>query len=209
MSEREEIASTLQHIADGEAEGEFFTSSEARAATLRRAAQLLQAPALSDQDQEEPCGSCNGIGLKRQPDGGTVPTFHCPTCKGTGKKPKPDPQCEGGGEVGTASLMFASITRKGRKGMNGAELIAAERERQVSEEGWSPEHDDDHADGSLRRAAICYARLELGGGWDVPNDWPWEPESWKPRDDITCLVKAGALIAAEIDRLQRAGGREA
>lgn len=86
---------------------------------------------------------------------------------------------------------------------DGATLIAAERRRQVEQEGWTPEHDDAHTDESLRRAALCYARLELGGGWDVPDDWPWEPEAWKPRDNVTCLVKAGALLAAEIDRLQR------
>ena len=38
------------------------------------------------------------------------------------------------------------------------------------------------------------------------SDWPWPPEFWKPSDDpVRNLVKAGALIAAEIDR--QAGGQ--
>lgn len=83
----------------------------------------------------------------------------------------------------------------------GAELIAAERERQVAAEGWTPQHDAGHADGVLARAAACYAiparlrRLDL---------WPWESRYWKPSPDdrVRELVKAGALLAAEIDRLK-------
>lgn len=34
------------------------------------------------------------------------------------------------------------------------------------------------------------------------TNWPWREESFKPSDDqIRNLTKAGALIAAEIDRL--------
>ncbi len=43
----------------------------------------------------------------------------------------------------------------------GIELIAQERQRQVSEEGWTAEHDDGHTDQELARAASCYA-----------NPWP-------------------------------------
>jgi hypothetical protein len=95
----------------------------------------------------------------------------------------------------------------------GVFLIAAERHRQMSAEGWTPEHDDEHADAALVCAAICYA--EAGSGFDleispsrtqkVPFLWPWEESWWKPSDDLVRnLAKAGALIAAEIDRLQRA-----
>lgn len=113
-------------------------------------------------------------------------------------------------------------------GMTGIELIAAERQRQIDQEGWTPEHDDEHADGSLSAAAACYAlpkpimarrtvtRDESGGRGDcpvwrpvtfcVPKLWPssWAPEYWNPKDRVRDLVRAGALIAAEIDRLQRA-----
>lgn len=40
----------------------------------------------------------------------------------------------------------------------------------------------------------------------VPSGWPFDPPSWKPGDRVRELVKAGALIAAEIDRLIRTTG---
>ena len=84
--------------------------------------------------------------------------------------------------------------------MNGAELIAAERLRHTEVEGWTPEHDDEHTDGELASAAAAYI---FPDGHD--HFWPWDESWWKPSDDpIRNLAKAGALIAAEIDRLQRA-----
>lgn len=91
----------------------------------------------------------------------------------------------------------------------GAELIAAERQRQIEVEGWTPGHDASHLNGDLARAALCYAVAGMPG-YDTPasrkdgpmGGWPWNEEWWKPSDDpIRNLVKAGALIAAEIDRL--------
>lgn len=97
--------------------------------------------------------------------------------------------------------------------MTGAELIAAERERQVTEEKWTPEHDDKHRHGELAEAASCYSDLaayQASGiaanrtNMERPMGWPWESSWWKPsRDNKRNLIKAGALIAAEIDRLQR------
>lgn len=86
--------------------------------------------------------------------------------------------------------------------MSGAELIAAERERQVKVEKWSAEHDDEQSRGQLLRAAECYSKAARTGTLDY-NMWPWELLWWKPADSVRMLVKAGALIAAEIDRLQR------
>lgn len=91
--------------------------------------------------------------------------------------------------------------------MNGAELIAVERQRQVEQEGWTPEHDDAHSDGEMVRAAVCYM-AHATTGVVFRGQWPWEAESWKPADPIRSLAKAGALIAAEIDRLQRADSGE-
>lgn len=92
-----------------------------------------------------------------------------------------------------------------QEGMTGAELIAAERQRQIEEEGWTPEHDADHSDKQLAHAAkayiIEYERPWEGEGFAPPLAWPWHADWWKPRDPIRNLVKAGALIAAEIDRL--------
>ncbi len=80
----------------------------------------------------------------------------------------------------------------------GIELIAAERRRQVEVEGWTPEHDAEHVNGELAVAASCYAT----GDYAM---WPWAPEWLKPKDRLSDLVRAGALIAAEIDRLLAAG----
>jgi hypothetical protein len=100
---------------------------------------------------------------------------------------------------------------------NGAELIAAERTRQIMVEGWTDSHDDEHDGGQMTAAAYCYgalARRQADGkirskaeNIGAPSGWPWEQAWWKPSDDpIRNLVKAGALVAAEIDRLQRASG---
>jgi hypothetical protein len=102
------------------------------------------------------------------------------------------------------------------------QLIAAERDRQVSREDYSAKHDDSHADGEIACAAACYAlpeshrrysrrhhELSENGGrdlvWWTPTHWPdgWEFKA-SPKDRVRELVKAGALIAAEIDRLLRA-----
>lgn len=98
--------------------------------------------------------------------------------------------------------------------MNGTELIAQERQRQIEVEGWTPEHDDEHNTCELLDAALCYAGvagsqvLDSDGGTEAKtamlSEWPWDDARWKPLPDaIRNLVKAGALIAAEIDRLQR------
>jgi hypothetical protein len=93
----------------------------------------------------------------------------------------------------------------------GSGMIAEERARQMVVEGWTPAHDDNHRDQELAFAAKAYTEaaiaVERGAFGDytvVPIEWPWATEWWKPTiDPIPNLVKAGALIAAEIDRLQR------
>ena len=94
----------------------------------------------------------------------------------------------------------------------GIELISAERDRQIDEERWTSQHDDKHTDFELGKAADSYLNTvinpdEEGDENGKPRpawDWPWDKKWWKPSDDpIRNLVKAGALIAAEIDRLQR------
>lgn len=93
------------------------------------------------------------------------------------------------------------------------EEIAAERARQINAEGWTPEHDDEHTDGALAVAAGCYAQRAGGVGVLVqgkpPTWWPWDASWWKPQDPRRNLIKAGALIVAEIERLDRAAQRGA
>lgn len=90
----------------------------------------------------------------------------------------------------------------------GIERIAAERRRQIKAEGFGPEHDSGNLDGEMIRAALCYAMHADLGQEEYPRGldlWPWAAAWWKPSDDpIRDLEKAGALIAAEIDRRLRA-----
>ena len=83
--------------------------------------------------------------------------------------------------------------------------VLAERQRQISEEGWTPEHDDDHDRGELAAAAATYA-LSAAACCTVPHwrTWPFQGHWWKTTDDRRDLVKSGALILAEIERLDRA-----
>ncbi len=91
----------------------------------------------------------------------------------------------------------------------GLALIAAERQRQLDVEGWSPEHDDRYQESELAAAAACYALASVldeadkrRGGWF--SFWPWTPSWWKPTTAERDLAKAGALCAAELDRRLRA-----
>ena len=106
--------------------------------------------------------------------------------------------------------------------MKGTDLIVAERRRQIEKEGWTAEHDDEHDGGELAWAAVCYAAPDMvyaadnieadetGVDLRLRDPWPWD-ETWdkrkkhgrKNRGRIRQLQIAGALIAAELDRLLR------
>jgi len=116
---------------------------------------------------------------------------------------------------------------------DGLRLIAKERIRQIEEEGWIAAHDDLYnPDGELLAAAVCYAtpmkvfkKEKLHGGLQFVDPWPWsmdldkrmvygvnrrdyagvipDPETYTQLEKIDLLAKAGALIAAEIDREMR------
>ncbi|MDB5531573.1 MAG: hypothetical protein JWR51_4676 [Devosia sp.] len=93
-------------------------------------------------------------------------------------------------------------------------LIVAERQRQISVEGWTPAHDDEHDDGAMLRAAVLYIWhgtdrqanqvFILSADYNVPQGWPWDAQWWKPKDRRSNLIRAGALCLAEHDRLVRA-----
>lgn len=80
--------------------------------------------------------------------------------------------------------------------------VLAERRRQVTSEGYTHEQDDRYTDGELREAAACYIVAEGSPGL-VPELWPWPATYWKPTNLRRDLVKAGALILADIERLDR------
>lgn len=87
--------------------------------------------------------------------------------------------------------------------------IATERLRQIDGEGWTRDHDDAHNDFEMARAAACYAvapwRRTEHAYLPRPFSWPWAEGWWKPSTNRRDLIKAAALIVAEIERLDRAG----
>jgi hypothetical protein len=112
--------------------------------------------------------------------------------------------------------------------INGVERIRLERVRQIDEKKYDQAHDDEHDDGEIALAAVCYASYAAGyrvfikkdfaAGMSFVDPWPWsirfdardygdgnalqDPNLNCP-EEIRLLEKAGALIAAEIDRLLR------
>ena len=93
---------------------------------------------------------------------------------------------------------------------------------------FAPEHDDGHKDREMARAAQAYVHHYIARSWTIDNDlnlgttletytsepapdeWPeeWDGSWWKPKGKIEDLTRAGALIAAEIDRLNRLAARQ-
>lgn len=115
-------------------------------------------------------------------------------------------------------MKLAALLSAVRCVSDGVACILIERQRQINAEGWTPEHDDQHTRGELAAAAVCYAnyaahqvewpdapRLTREHYTTAPGKlWPWDSEWLKlSPDPIRNLEKAGALIAAEIDRLKR------
>lgn len=94
----------------------------------------------------------------------------------------------------------------------GAALIHLERERQIKKEGWTPEHDAQHTSFELINAACAYLVISREREFnhpEIPDQldthlaavlWPWNEEYFKPQSSLRNLIRAGALIAAEIDR---------
>ncbi|MHA0048620.1 hypothetical protein [Deinococcus sp. PEB2-67] len=90
--------------------------------------------------------------------------------------------------------------------------VVTERDRHLTTEGWTPEHDDQYTDGSLAQAAAAYLAASVHGPAAGMECWPWDLEWFKPgnplhvpEDRLRCLDKAGALLLAERERLDRAG----
>ncbi|EMO5084396.1 hypothetical protein RZM82_002715 [Pseudomonas aeruginosa] len=92
--------------------------------------------------------------------------------------------------------------------------VQAERLRQVEAEGWTPEHDDEHACDEIAAFACFYAMPPAARDWDASSTGYGDtlgeailPEGWEPKtgDRRRDLVKACALALAEIERLDRAG----
>lgn len=87
--------------------------------------------------------------------------------------------------------------------MNGIELIQKEREKQITVHGYTPEHDTMYENKELMFGALSYLNTAIYNSLIGDEDWPFAKEYFKPGTDIVeNLSKAGAFIAAEIDRIQ-------
>lgn len=98
--------------------------------------------------------------------------------------------------------------------------VINERQRQINQEFYSTENDDEYKQNELLRAAVCYAENVVRRGWvfdsnfgpdvyqeeEVPDLWPWDLDFWKPKSPRRDLVRAAALIIAEIERIDRSTG---
>lgn len=98
--------------------------------------------------------------------------------------------------------------------------VINERQRQINQEFYSTENDDEYKQNELLRAAVCYAENVVRRGWvfdsnfgpdvyqeeEAPDLWPWDLDFWKPRNPRRDLVRAAALLIAEIERIDRSTG---
>ncbi|EOH1821285.1 hypothetical protein ACLU4V_000820 [Pseudomonas aeruginosa] len=188
-------------------------------ATLARVAELESATSYIEVRQ---CVNCRHIGINDAADYAA-----CHDCRWTGPEPDEDkcpgcagencmaaacPECGGRYELVAEANIATPVAQAGQVPQAWLD-VQAERRRQVEAEGWTPEHDDEHADGQMAQAAGCYALHAGGIGTDWPDGrqngsalfWPWDKDSWKPTTPRRDLVKACALALAEIERLDRAG----
>jgi hypothetical protein len=148
----------------------------------------------------------------------------CPLCLGCYLTDSLCPECDGTAVSKKASTNVGRKLRSVLKTQSrGARLITKERQRQIEVEGFNHKHDDAHIFGELARAAAVYAMgtrniftgFPRGPSRRCPSPtltniapvWPFSQEydKRKKHSRIRQLEIAGALIAAEIDRLLRGG----
>ncbi|HBA3988989.1 TPA: hypothetical protein J5U09_004392 [Escherichia coli] len=107
-------------------------------------------------------------------------------------------------ETQATDAFLAEVRAQGVKSLsNAVQSVIAERQRHQSAEGWTPEHDDQYSKSQLLWASSCYVLNAIHPFNRIPFGWPWTPEWWKPTNPRRDMVKAGALILAEIKRIDR------
>ena len=139
-----------------------------------------------------------------------------PTTESNGDSAQPLPPTSEPGAADESAAALAALTAEAMKANPSlagvvemaAELageVLTERLRQILEEGRGAEQDDAYTDYQLARAAVCYA---IRGAHLAPHKaalyWPWNPAAFKPTGTDRDLIKAAALILAELQRRQRA-----
>ncbi|HHL2196434.1 TPA: hypothetical protein ACQ3YW_005926 [Pseudomonas aeruginosa] len=165
------------------------------------------------------CVNCRHIGINDAADYAA-----CHDCRWTGPEPDEDkcpgcagencmaaacPECGGRYELVAEANIATPVAQAGQVPQAWLD-VQAERRRQITAEGWTPEH----SHGQMARASACYALA----GSSAPNDetaallvslaWPWDQQWWKPTSARRDLVKACTLALAEIERLDRAAATQ-
>ena len=79
-------------------------------------------------------------------------------------------------------------------------LVKEEREKQINKHGYTVAYDRQHHDKAVLHGALAYLNSTIYSSTVGIEDWPFEKESFKPEGDIKNLVKAAAMIIAEIDK---------
>ncbi|MFF6503562.1 hypothetical protein ACET4S_00315 [Pseudomonas aeruginosa] len=172
---------------------------------------LTQAQHSAGYAEARQCVNCRHIGINDAADYAA-----CHDCRWTGPEPDEDkcpgcagencmaaacPECGGRYELVAEAKISTPAAQAGQVPQAWLD-VQAERRRQVEAEGWTPEHDDLYCAAELPRAAAAY--ILNGANDEAPAIWPFSAKWWKPRDARSNYVRAGALILAEIERLDRA-----
>ncbi|OHP18375.1 zinc ribbon domain-containing protein [Pseudomonas aeruginosa] len=183
-----------------------------RDAALARVAELESATSHIEVRQ---CVNCRHVGINDAADYAA-----CHDCRWTGPEPDEDkcpgcgsencmaaacPECGGRYEL-VAEANIATPVAQGGQVPQAWLDVQAERRRQIEAKGWTPEHDDLYCSAELPRAAAAY--ILNGANDEAPAIWPFVAKWWKPRDARSNYVRAGALILAEIERLDRAAANQ-
>lgn len=107
------------------------------------------------------------------------------------------------GDAAAEEVLTLAVEHAAERLTPGAREVAAERHRQITEEGYNQDADLAYDAGTLGRAAGSYllaASADHPESTPVPGSWPWTAETWKPSADRRRnLVKAAALLVAEVD----------
>ncbi|MEV2025715.1 hypothetical protein ABZR41_15280 [Pseudomonas aeruginosa] len=148
------------------------------------------------------CHDCRWTGPEPDED-------KCPGCAGENCMAAACPECGGRYELVAEANIATPVAQAGQVPQAWLD-VQAERRRQITAEGWTPEH----SHGQMARASACYALA----GSSAPNDetaallvslaWPWDQQWWKPTSARRDLVKACTLALAEIERLDRAAATQ-
>lgn len=197
-------------------------SGMAYAAMLAAAPQPPQQPSAAPESEQKPYAWATSKGLYRRRDeipAAELPPFYTPVALyavlyTAAPATLSDEQIlaiqtqhipKHGWSTNGIAFARALLAAAGNSQSQAARDVLAERARQVNVEGWTTAHDDQYQNDELSLAAACYAiASDTAPQVGTPQMWPWPDEWWKPTTERRNLVKAGALILAEIERLDRA-----